>query len=106
MRLHLDTATNNAVTNAGETSQSAVVKGSRDAAAQSHGPAGGDSIQLSERSALFNRLSADRAQRIQQLASLVQSGSYEVSSSRISGAIIGHAFGGCAKSGKTPTGGQ
>ena len=50
----------------------------------------GDSIQISGASSALNSLAADRAARIQQLTSAVQSGSYQVSSSFIGSAIVEH----------------
>lgn len=50
-----------------------------------------DSIQISGASSALNRLDADRAARIQQLTSAVQSGTYNVSASLIAGAMVNHA---------------
>lgn len=50
-----------------------------------------DSIQISGASSALNRLDTDRAARIQQLTSAVQSGTYSVSSSLIAGAMVNHA---------------
>jgi len=40
----------------------------------------------------LNRLSADRAQRIQQLTAQVQNGSYQISSSHVSRAMVDDAL--------------
>ena len=92
MRLHLDTPANSAAAHAGEANQTAAVTAGREGAGPARGNSGGDSIQLSGPSAILNRMSVDRAQRVQQLAAAVQSGSYDVSASRISNAIVGHAL--------------
>lgn len=50
-----------------------------------------DSIRISGPSSALASLAADRAARIQQLTAQVQSGTYNVSSSLISQAIVSHA---------------
>jgi hypothetical protein len=94
MRLQLDTAlTGTGVTGAGETGQT-VPPGSGSGSGSRIGgdSAGGDSIQISGPSSALNLLSTDRAARIQQLTDQVGSGSYNVSSPRVSQAIVGYAF--------------
>jgi anti-sigma28 factor (negative regulator of flagellin synthesis) len=96
MRLHLDSGVAaTGITGGAEAGQTESVSGARGGSGGSGTlSAGGDSIQLSGPSAILNRLSADRAGRIQQLTSLVQSGSYNVSSSQISRALVDHAVSG------------
>jgi hypothetical protein len=93
MRVHLDPAsTGNGVTGTGKPDQTAPAGGSILGPAGQNGlAAGADSIQLSGPTAALNRLSADRAGRIQQLTALVQAGSYQVSGSAVAGAIVGSA---------------
>jgi anti-sigma28 factor (negative regulator of flagellin synthesis) len=93
MRLQLDPAsTGTGITGPGETGQSAPVGGTNaDARRIGGSTAGGDSIQISGASNALNSLSADRAARIQQLTAQVQGGSYQVSSSLVSRAIVGDA---------------
>lgn len=50
-----------------------------------------DSIRISGPSSALASLASDRAARIQQLTAQVQSGTYNVSASKISQAIVGHA---------------
>jgi anti-sigma28 factor (negative regulator of flagellin synthesis) len=50
-----------------------------------------DSIQISGPSSALNRLATDRVARIAQLTAAVQGGSYQVSASKISNAIVGQA---------------
>lgn len=95
MRLQLDPAlTGTGITGPGETGQTAPAAGAnnkntgRIAGGYS---SGGDSIQISGPSSALNSLSADRAARIQQLTAQVQSGSYQVSGSLVSRAIVGDA---------------
>jgi Anti-sigma-28 factor, FlgM len=56
------------------------------------GPGAADSIQISGASSALNRLAADRTGQIQQLTSAVQSGSYQVSSALVGGAIVDHGI--------------
>ncbi len=93
MRLQLDPVLTGAgITGPGETGQSAPVGGTSAGAGRIGGStAGGDSIQISGPSNALNSLSADRAARIQQLTAQVQGGSYQVSGSLISRAIVGDA---------------
>jgi anti-sigma28 factor (negative regulator of flagellin synthesis) len=93
MRLQLDPAlTGTGITGAVEAGQTVPAGGSgSDSRRISGDSAGTDSIQISGPSSALNRLSTDRAARIQQLTAQVQSGSYNVSGSEISRAIVGHA---------------
>lgn len=93
MRLQLDPAltgnalTGNGVSGTGEAG-GALASGSTGITGVSSGV---DSIQISGPSAALNRLGADRTARIQQLTSLVQSGSYQVSGSLVGRAIVDDA---------------
>jgi anti-sigma28 factor (negative regulator of flagellin synthesis) len=102
MRLQLDPAlTGTGITGAGEAGQTAPAGSANVGSANAAGAnntgriggttAGGDSIQISGPSNALNSLSADRAARIQQLTQQVQSGSYQVSGSLVSRAIVGDA---------------
>lgn len=93
MRLQLDSAVNGAdAARTGETISTVPAGGSGfDSRRIGGGSSGGDSIQISGPSSALNRLSADRTARIQQLTAQVQAGSYNVSGSRISHAIVGYA---------------
>jgi anti-sigma28 factor (negative regulator of flagellin synthesis) len=51
-----------------------------------------DSIAISGPSSAFNRLTTDRASRVEQVAALVRAGSYQISSSTLSSAIVGHSI--------------
>jgi anti-sigma28 factor (negative regulator of flagellin synthesis) len=53
-----------------------------------------DSIAISGPSSAFNRLTTDRASRVEQVAALVRAGSYQISSSTLSSAIVAHAISG------------
>jgi anti-sigma28 factor (negative regulator of flagellin synthesis) len=98
MRLQLDPAlTGTGVTRSGETGQTVPVGGSgSDSRRIGGGSAGADSIQISGASSALNRLSADRAARIQQLTAQVQDGSYQVSGTLVGRAIVGDAVSGLA----------
>jgi anti-sigma28 factor (negative regulator of flagellin synthesis) len=52
----------------------------------------GDSISLSSVSNALHQFTADRTARISQLAASVQNGSYNVSSSKLSAAIVSSAL--------------
>ncbi len=96
MRLQLDAdVTANGVTKPGATGQAVPIgntgSDSRRVAGDS---AGSDSILLSATSNALQTLSADRAARVQQLSALVQSGSYQVSGSQVSRAIVDDAVSG------------
>jgi hypothetical protein len=93
MRLQLDSALTGAgVGRSGEAGQSIAVGGpGGDSNRIQSGSPGTDSIQISGPSSALNRLSADRAVRIQQLTSSVQSGSYQVSGALVGRAIVDHA---------------
>ena len=94
MRLQLDSAlTGTGITGTGESAPDGFPAGGSGSGSRSIGgaSAGGDSIQISGASSALNRLSADRAARVQQLTAQVQKGSYNVSSSKVSQAIVGNA---------------
>jgi hypothetical protein len=92
MRLQLDAAlTGTGIAGAGESGQAVPAGGSGSGARIGGDFAGGDSIQISGPSSALNLLSTDRAARIQQLTAQVGSGSYNVSSPKVSQAIVGHA---------------
>jgi anti-sigma28 factor (negative regulator of flagellin synthesis) len=93
MRLQLDAAlTGTGITGAGETAQTVPAGGSgSDSRRISGDSSGGDSIQISGPSSALNLLSTDRAARVQQLTAQVQTGSYNVSSPKVSQAIVGYA---------------
>jgi hypothetical protein len=96
MRLQLDsTLLGTGATKAGEATQ-AVPSGGKSADASRIGDAGAgaDSIHISGPSSALNRLSADRAVRIQELTAQVQGGTYLVSSPRVSRSIVEHAVAG------------
>ncbi len=50
-----------------------------------------DSIAISGPSSAFNRLTTDRAVRVEQVAASVRAGSYQIASSTLSSAIVAHA---------------
>lgn len=88
MRLQLDSALNR--TEIGQTG--GVGASNADSRRTGSGALGAqDSIQISGASSALNSLNADRAARIQQLTSAVQSGTYNLSSSLIAGAMVNHA---------------
>jgi anti-sigma28 factor (negative regulator of flagellin synthesis) len=92
MRLQLDAAlTGTGITGAGESGQTVPASGSGSVSRIGGDSAGGDSIQISGPSSALNLLSTDRAARIQQLTAQVQAGSYNVSSPKVSQAIVGYA---------------
>ena len=94
MRLQLDAALTGAgITGAGETGQTAPpgAGAAFDSRRIGGDSAGADSIQISGPSSALNLLSSDRAARIQQLTAQVQTGGYNVSSPKVSQAIVGHA---------------
>jgi anti-sigma28 factor (negative regulator of flagellin synthesis) len=94
MRLQLDPAlTGTGITGPGDTGQTAGAGATNNSNAGRIGDstAGGDSIQISGPSTALNSLSADRAARLQQLTAQVQGGSYQVSGSLVSRAIVGDA---------------
>lgn len=91
MRLHLDN--NAALGGAGQAGGPSGAQPLSSGNSRSEGLGSGvrDSVSLSGPSAALGRLASDRAARVQQLTAAVQSGSYNVSSSAISSAIVGHA---------------
>jgi len=93
MRLQLDSAsTGTGITRSGETGQTAPVGGPGAESRRVGDSTGTDSIQISGPSSALSSLSAARAARVQQLTALVQSGSYQVSSSQVGRAIVDDAF--------------
>jgi hypothetical protein len=91
MRLQLDsTLSGNGISRSGETQQTGAAGGPGASRVKGESP-GVDSIQISGPSSAMTRLSADRAARIQQLAALVQGGSYQVSGSQVGRAIVENA---------------
>jgi len=85
MRLQLDSTQLSSVEN--RQADAVGANGSaRNAYAQSSGA--GDTIGLSGVSNALHQFTTDRAARLQQLASAVQNGSYRVSSSAVSSAIV------------------
>jgi anti-sigma28 factor (negative regulator of flagellin synthesis) len=77
------------VARSGETGQTAPVGGTgADSRRIGSDSSGGDSIQISGPSSALNRLSTDRAARIEQLTVLVQGGSYQVSSEGVGHSIV------------------
>jgi len=89
MRLQLDSS----VTGSGLAGQTTATGGAGADARNvgSGASAGQDSIQISGASSALNSMSADRAARIQQLTGAVQGGTYQVSASAVSRAIVEHA---------------
>ena len=51
-----------------------------------------DTIAISGPSSAFNRLTTDRASRVDQVAALVRAGSYQIASSTLSSAIVAHSI--------------
>jgi hypothetical protein len=90
MRLQLDSAlTGTGITRSGETGQTAPIGASgTDSRRIGSDSSGGDSIQISGPSSALNRLSTDRAARLEQLTALVQGGSYQVSSTGVGRSIV------------------
>jgi len=94
MRLQLDPAlTGSGIAKPGETGQNVPVGGSgSDSRRIGTNSTGGDSVHISGPSSALGRLSADRTARIQQLTSLIQGGSYQISGSQISRSIVASAL--------------
>ena len=86
MRLQLDSTQLSSVENRSAEAISESSQSPRDASGRVGGS--GDSISLSGASNALNQLASGRAARIQQLTAAVQNGSYHVSSSALSGAIV------------------
>jgi anti-sigma28 factor (negative regulator of flagellin synthesis) len=94
MRLQLDaTPTGPESTKSGGIGQSPALGGTGSESGRIGSNAAGtqDSIQISGPSSALNRLATDRVARIAQLTAAVQGGSYQVSASKISNAIVGQA---------------
>lgn len=95
MRLQLDSSlTGTDSTRPGEIGHTAAtgVSGAESRRIGSSASGGQDSIQISGASTALNRLNVDRAARMQQLTTAVQSGSYNVPGSRIAGSMVEHAI--------------
>jgi anti-sigma28 factor (negative regulator of flagellin synthesis) len=98
MRLHLNSAAPTPV----DTSQggaqgvapgaSVVQSGATSTARAQQSSGSQDSIAISGPSSAFNRLTTDRASRVEQVAALVRAGSYQVASSTLSSAIVAHSI--------------
>ena len=92
MRLQLDSvSTGTGTTRAGETGPAAPAGGAGADSRRVGSDSGADSIRISGPSSALNQLSTDSAARIEQLTAQVKDGSYNVSGSQISKAIVGHA---------------
>ena len=94
MRLHLNSTTPADTTQAQGVAPGASVVPSRTASTSDVQRTSGsqDSIAISGPSSAFNRLTTDRASRVEQVAALVRAGSYQISSSTLSSAIVAHAI--------------
>lgn len=51
-----------------------------------------DSIAISGPSSAFNRLTTDRASRVERVAASVRAGTYQITSSTLSSAIVGYSI--------------
>ena len=93
MRLQLDSSSTGPA-RSGETAPSTPVVGSGSDSRRigSDNSGAQDSIRISGASGVLNQVFTDRAARIQELTSLVQTGKYEVSSGSVSNAIVEHAL--------------
>ena len=85
MRLQLDSSQLSTVENR---SAEAVSENGQSSRAANSRAGAGDSISLSGASNALNQFTMDRAAKIQQLTAAVQNGSYQVSSSAVSSAIV------------------
>jgi len=85
MRLQLDSSQLSTIEN--RSAEAVSENGQSSRAAYSRAGAG-DSISLSGASNALNQFTTDRAAKIQQLTATVQNGSYHVSSSVLSSAIV------------------
>jgi hypothetical protein len=98
MRLHLNSTTPTPV----DTSQggaqgvaagaSVVPSGAASTSHAQQSSGSQDSIAISGPSSAFNRLTTDRASRLAQVAASVRAGSYQIASSTLSSAIVGHSI--------------
>ena len=86
MRLQLDSSQLSTVGN--QAAETVTESGQAARGASARGAGAGDSISLSGASNALNQFSTDHAARIQQLTAAVQNGSYRVSSSALSSAIV------------------
>jgi hypothetical protein len=98
MRLHLNSTTPPPVDTSqsgaqGVASGSSVVSsGAASTSRAQQGSGSQDSIAISGPSSAFNRLTTDRASRLEQVAASVRSGSYQIASSTLSSAIVAHSI--------------
>jgi hypothetical protein len=90
MRLQLDSLLTGP-TRAGGSGQTAPAGGSG-SDSRIGSSAAQDSVSVSGVSGVLNRAATDRAQRVQELGALVQSGNYQAPSSDVSSAIVAHAL--------------
>lgn len=90
MRLQLDSTQLSTVGN--QATEGVADSGQASRAAASRSAGAGDSISLSGASNALNQFAADRTARIQQLTAAVQNGTYQVSSSALSSAIVGNGL--------------
>lgn len=86
MRLQLDSLTSAPAGLTGTGATGLAGKGTQKIGGQ--GADGHDSSYVSGPSSILNRFAADRTARVQQLTEQVQSGSYQVSGSAVSQAIV------------------
>jgi len=89
MRLHLDSAVTQTDIRSNEVPPAPAGGSGYDS--RRTGNTSADSIRISGPSSALASLASDRAARIQQLTAQVQGGTYNVSSSLIGQAIVGHA---------------
>jgi len=92
MRLQLDPSTSG-LADSGQVSSTAAVGSSAASRASASRDQDVDSIGISGASAAVGRLAGQRAERIQQLAGAVRSGTYQVPSAAVSAAIVAQGFG-------------
>jgi len=86
MRLQLDSSQLSNVDN--RAAEAVAENGHAARAASARGAGAGDSISLSGTSNALNQFETHRSARIQQLTAAVQNGSYHVSTSALSSAIV------------------
>jgi anti-sigma28 factor (negative regulator of flagellin synthesis) len=93
MRLHLDSVAGGSpeTSGAGQTAGAGLSGSSRAGSRQSNPAAFPDSVSISDTGSVIARNAADRASRIEQLTASVRAGSYQVSSSVLSSAIVAQA---------------
>ena len=86
MRLQLDSSQLSTVDN--RAAEAVTESGQAVRGASARGAGAGDTISLSGASNALNQFTAHRSARLQQLTAAVQNGSYHVSSSALSSAIV------------------